>query len=129
MFLKIIENINSTPTTTYLRKQYYKTKLKLYFWDTMWLYGLVHWGGDQIGITPLHEQRVSKDWKWITGTSFQLPGESRQLHHKMCTIPLHYNGFPCHLLPTPPPQKHVSKFSSQLIVAHSSRCNSVPSAR
>lgn len=103
IFLKIIENINSNPTTTYLCKQYYKTKLKLYLWDTMWLCGLVHWGGDWIGITLLHEQRVSKDWKWITGTSLQLPGERRQLHHKMCTIPLHYNGFPHHLLHTPPP--------------------------
>jgi hypothetical protein len=69
MFLKIIENTNSNPTTTYLCKQYYKTKLKLYFWDTVWLYGLVHWGGDRIGITPFNEQRVSMDWEWITGIS------------------------------------------------------------
>jgi len=88
MFLKIIENINSNPTTTYLCKQYYKTKLKLYFWDAMWLYGLVHWGGDRIGITTLCEQRGLKDWEWIAGTSLQLPTESRQLYHKMCTIPL-----------------------------------------
>jgi len=55
MFIKIIENINPNPTTPYLHKQYHKTKLKLYFWDTMWLYGLAHCGGDRIGVTPLHE--------------------------------------------------------------------------
>jgi len=115
MFLKIIENINSNLTTTYLLK-HYKTKLKLYFWDTMWLYGLVHWDSDWIGITPILEQ----DWEWITGTSLQLPGESRQLHHKMYTIPVHYNGFPHNWFPL-----H-SMFSSQLIVAHSSGCISIP---
>jgi len=41
MFLKRIENMNSNQTTTYLCKQYYKTKL--YFWVTMWWYGVVYW--------------------------------------------------------------------------------------
>ena len=39
----------------------YKTKLKLYFCDTMWLYGPDQLAGDQIGIPALYEQTGLKD--------------------------------------------------------------------
>ena len=118
MFLKRIENMNSNQTTTYLCKQYYKTKL--YFWVTMWWYGVVYW---EWGLNWNNTLTWTES---IEGLGVDHRNLSSAVWGKQTAAPQNvYHSSIIQWISLSLPPTPSSMFCSQLIVAHSSQCNSV----